>query len=170
MDEPVKISVGDAVVYADELYRVEAIEKLASGDVCLTLGNLNDIIMIGSSEVTRVGVDTLSNYGPPKKKKNPSHTHEPSPANRYFKNNWPPGGYFEMGPRLVPMDDPTPEPPKHSITTADLIKDEVRALEKEQRTNKTRPIPAMAPTKPKDDSEPAPEGTDSPIPKRRGTW
>lgn len=85
-----------------------------------------------------------------------------NPARRYFSGVESKSNEFDYSDAV---------PQKHSISTADLIKDEVRSLEKEQHREQQqfRKLQTTAPTKQNSNKEEIDDSVTS-IPKRRGSW
>lgn len=161
---------GDIVRWVGALYIVDWAEPSEEGRI-LGLHNAYDDAEAHEDDVEFVGTDTISprtnRYFSP-----PMGTLLEHPTVAKEKKKKKKGQLEDTSWRLEVYEDRPAAPKKNNISTADLIKQEVKDLEKSNSsTAKQRPLRTAAPTTPPKDTKetPAVDGTAQPF-RRKGDW
>lgn len=165
--------IGDAVLFEGELFRVEWVGPGPSFDELL-LANNDTKFYTESYSVTYVAKDALS---PKKRTQRDSYEFHMDGSSRYFPRNQ----YREPFDHKSRAPEPAPKRKRTSISTADLIKDEVKALKTQAKTGAppAQPIAVRQPVGDlaeavdevqRENHSPTVGDEDDGIPQRQGDW
>lgn len=171
-----RCAIGDAVLLDGELFRVVWVGPGSAFDE-LKLRNIETTFHIESYSVQYVARDTLSTENFGHQMAWPTHPSFYGPSggpSRYFPGNSPQRPQdFELKPEA-----PKPQRKRTSISTADLIKDEVKQLNRKEKQEPTqaplvdrKPVGDMAEAViDETPDEHRPQVVEEDIPHREGDW